>query len=72
MINVNGHNDRQMYNGQAQGGVNADASGNVHVSAVRPGGSVTSSDASKLVTDIRNLMPRNMRRTRRKNFKSIC
>lgn len=56
MINVNGHNDRQMYNGQAQGGVNADASGNVHVSAVRPGGSVTSSDASKLVTDIRNLM----------------
>ena len=35
MINVNGHNDRQMYNGQAQGGVNADASGNVHVSASR-------------------------------------
>ncbi|MCI6020515.1 MAG: flagellar hook-length control protein FliK [[Bacteroides] pectinophilus] len=56
MINVNGHNDRQIFNGQAQGGVNADVSGNVHVSAVRPGGSVTSSDASKLVTDIRNLM----------------
>ncbi len=56
MINVNGHNDRQIFNGQAQGGVNADVSGNVHVNAVRPGGSVTSSDASKLVTDIRNLM----------------